>query len=114
MVGYRFNRRLDVYRAVPAPDGAGGQRRTWSKVGEIRAQVSQPSAYERVLAERAGSRHDHYVHTGPGEDVRRGDRLRDAGAAPDSEPYLDVVSTVRPSRATYLRVECELIEAEVL
>ncbi|HET8684979.1 MAG TPA: head-tail adaptor protein [Micromonosporaceae bacterium] len=112
MIWDQLNTTLDVYRRSGAPDGSGGLVDVWALAGQVRARVSQPRAVERVLAEQAGSRHDHNVYLGPGEDVRRGDRLRPAGAAADSTPYYAVVSVVAPSEPVYLRAECELVQAE--
>ncbi|MCI0687124.1 MAG: phage head closure protein [Sporichthyaceae bacterium] len=105
MVTHRLNRLLEVWRQVPIDDGIGGQSTQWTHIGTVRAQVSQPSARERVVAEQAGSRHDHIMHLAPRADVRRGDQLRGDGQA------LTVVSVLAPSRPVYLRAECSLDQA---
>lgn len=112
MIDHLLNRRLDVYRRQSAPDGSGGESSVRAKVATVRARVSQPRASERILAEQAGARFDHYVYLSPRADVRRGDQLRDAGADPDSSPYFDVEAVVEPSDPRYRRAQCERIVAE--
>lgn len=105
MIGHRLNSSLTVYRATSADDGAGGQTRTFAAVGTIRAQVSQPSAEERTLAAQNGANLAAVVHVLPSADVERGDELDNGGAR-----RLRVVSVVTNSRATYLRLECEVAQ----
>lgn len=118
MIWHQLDRQLDVYREVMAPDGSGGRQAIWAHAGVAWAMVSQPNAHERVLAEQAGSRHDHLVYFAPDQDVRRRDRLRDAVPDPsivdaDAKPYFDVISAITPSKSdVYLRAECVLIQAE--
>lgn len=118
MIWHQLDQELDVWREGLSPDGSGGRRKQWACTGSVWAMVSQPQARERVLAQQAGSRHDHIVHLAPDADVRRSDRLRyhvaEPGSVnPDAKPYFRVISVIRPSKSdVYLRAECELIQAE--
>jgi head-tail adaptor len=105
---------LTVHRPSTVADGIGGTTVTYSQVGEIKAQVSQPTTEERMLAQQAGANLTHIVHTTEGADVRRGDEL--GGDLPSDVPdgrRLRVVSAVSNSRSTYTRIECEITQAEV-
>jgi SPP1 family predicted phage head-tail adaptor len=112
MIGHTLNRRLDVWRSVRTDDGAGGQTRDRVMVGTVRARISQPRAAERVVAEQAGSEHDHNIYLLPAADVRRGDELLPAGALYGTRPYYRVISVVTPSAPVYRRAEVELVDAE--
>jgi hypothetical protein len=105
---------LTVHRPSTVADGIGGTTVTYSQVGEIRAQASQPTTEERLLAQQAEANLSHVLHTTAGADVRRGDELD--GDLPSDVPEgrrLRVVSAVSNSRSTYLRIECETTQAEV-
>ncbi|GGM14264.1 phage head completion protein [Micromonospora yangpuensis] len=112
MIGHTLTVRLDVWRATRTPDGAGGTTTTRAVVGTVRARISQPRAREQVEADQAGARHDANIYCLPKANVRRGDELRPAGAAPGSRPYWRVMSTVRPSDQIYLRAAAEHVEQE--
>lgn len=113
MIGHLALTELTVHRPSTVDDGVGGQAVTYSEVGEIRAQVNQPTVEERRLAQQAGALLSHVLHTVAGADVRRGDELD--GDLPSEVPAdrrLRVISTVSNSRSTYLRIECEVTQAE--
>jgi len=87
-------------------DGAGGQDVEMVPAGEIQAQVSQPTAAERVAAAQAGAELTHVIHALPDADVRRGDELRGGGDT------FYVIATVQPSDPVYLRIEAKRIQPE--
>jgi len=104
---------LTVHRPSTVADGIGGTTVTYSQVGEIKAQVSQPTPEERMLAQQAEANLSHILHKVHGSDVRRGDELD--GDLPSDVPAghrLRVVSAVSNSRSTYTRLECETTQAE--
>lgn len=107
MIGHRLNTTLTVLRPSRTPDGAGGSTETLVTVGTIRAQVSQPTAAERVAAQQLGANLTHVVHTTATADVDRGDRLNAGGPWP-----LRVLAVVKNSRSTYKRLECEVAQSE--
>lgn len=111
-IAHQLNRKLDVWRAVSADDGAGGQSTVRALAGTVRARVSQPRAAEQVVADQAGARLDHNIYLLPRADVRRGDHLRPHGQPADSRPYFDVIAVISPSDPLYRRAEVELIQAE--
>jgi hypothetical protein len=104
---------LTVWRPATVDDGMGGRTVTFSQVGEIRGQVSQPSTQERMLAQQAQVLLSHVVHTVAGVDVARGDHLD--GDLPSDVPdghRLRVTAVVANSRESYTRIECEVVQAE--
>lgn len=103
---HELRRTLAVWRPDAVDDGAGGQDVELVEVGEIQAQVSQPSAEERVSAAQAGARMDHVIYARPDADVQRGDELRGDGDT------FRVIATVGPSDPTYLRIEAERVQPE--
>lgn len=105
---HRFDTSLQVWRYQTSDDGGGGQATELVQSGTVKAQVSQPSAAERVVAQQAGSDLTHVVHMAPGEDVRRNDRL----IHPDGRE-MDVVATVIPSQTRYLRADCVSVQSGV-
>lgn len=107
MIGHRLNTTLTVYRTSYVADGAGGRTASEVEVGDVRAQVSQPTAQERLAAGQMGASLSHVVHVLPTEDVQRGDELDNGGAR-----RLRVRAVVQDSRATYLRLECEVVQGE--
>lgn len=107
MIGHRLNSTLTVHRPTVIADGAGGGVKTFSELGTIRAQVSQPSAQERLVAAQAGALLTHVVHVANGEDVQRGDEL-DTGTG----RRLRVLAATHDSRNTYLRLDCEQVQGE--
>jgi SPP1 family predicted phage head-tail adaptor len=106
MIRHRLNETVTVYRASFVDDGAGGRTKTFAEVGDIRAQVNQPSAQERLAAAQLGAELSHVVHTTYGADVERGDEL-DAGLA----RRLRVRDVMHDSRRTYYRLECEVVQS---
>lgn len=113
MIGHLLNRTVTVHRPQTTPDDVGGYTVAYVEVGEIRAQVNQPTPAERQLAAQFGANLSHVVHALYGEDVRRGDEL--GGELPSDVPVgsrLRVISAVSDSRSTYTRVECEITQAE--
>lgn len=111
MTWHQLNRRLALWRDMPAPDGSGGQTRHLTEVGHVYAQVNQPTARERSTASKDGAEQTVPIHLAPGADVRRGDELRGPRGGVD-EVYR-VTATVTPSRdGVYLRADCELIQPE--
>jgi head-tail adaptor len=108
-VGHLLSRRLQVWRPVTAPDGAGGHTTEMvPQPAPVRAKVDQPSTRERMLAAQASSEHTHTVYLLPAADVRRGDQLRDAGTG---EAWR-VLAVAHPSTPIYRRAECQLIQSE--
>lgn len=107
MIGHRLNSVLTVYRTTWAADGAGGRTPTEVSQGTIRAQVSQPSAEERATAQQLGANLAYVVHTSASADVERGDELDDGGTR-----RLRVLAVLQNSRATYKRLECEVVQGE--
>lgn len=103
---YELNRTLAVWRSTLADDGQGGQDPTPGLVGTVQAKVNQPTAAERIEAARSGADLTYVIHLMPGTDVRRMDELRGDGEV------FRVKSTVGPSRAAYLRAECERDQVE--
>lgn len=101
-----LNTSVEVWRDVRTPDGMGGWVTGWSKVTDLRARISQPSATERVLADQNGADLSHVVYLLPTVDVRRGDQLHTAGR------QFDVLSVFEPSEpGTYLRADCRVRQA---
>lgn len=107
MISHRLNAVLTVYRSSYVDDGAGGRTRTFAEHGTIQAQVSQPSAQERLTAAQLGANLVAIVHTTHGADVERGDQLDDDGGR-----RMRVTSVVTNSRKTYKRLECEETQGE--
>lgn len=107
MIAHRLNSELTVYRATYVDDGAGGRTRTFGEVGVIRAQVSQPSAQERMAAGQEGALLMYVVHTTADADVEREDEL-DTGAG----RRYRVKAVLQDSRRTYKRLECEVTQGE--
>lgn len=102
-----LNTTVAVWRTTTAPDGMGGWVETVAQVGTQRARISQPSATERTIAQRAESRLTHVVYLDPSADVRRGDELRQAARV------FRVLAVFEPSEpGTYLRADCELHQSE--
>ena len=115
MIGHLLKQTLSVHRPKTAPDGAGGHTVEFSAMGTVQAQVNQPSAEERQVAQQQGAWLSHVVHLLPGADVRRGDEL--SGEIPSDVPAghrLRVISTVTNSRETYLRAGCEVVQSAEL
>ncbi|MCI0632518.1 MAG: phage head closure protein [Actinobacteria bacterium] len=113
MIGHLTRTDLTVHRPSTVDDGSGGQTVTFTEVGTIRAQVSQPSTTERAEASQWGVELMHVIHTIADADVERGDEL--SGDLPSSVPAgrrLRVVATISNSRSTYLRIEAEVAEPE--
>lgn len=111
MIGHRLRTPLEVERPHTSGDGAGGRTVVIAQVGTIKAQVSQPTAEERAAAQQWGGNLTHVVHTLAGADVQRGDLL--VGDVPSQTgARLRVIATVANSRSSYLRVECEAVQAE--
>lgn len=109
MIAGLLNRRLEVRRATAAPDGQGGQSRTWTVVATVPARLSQPSDTERTSGAQHGVDITHSVYLAPTADVRRGDELRLLDG--DGE-VLDVEATLRPSAPAYLRADCTARQRE--
>ncbi|HMG44656.1 MAG TPA: head-tail adaptor protein [Acidimicrobiales bacterium] len=112
-IGHLCVTALTVHRPSTVADGIGGTTVTYSQVGQIRAQVNQPTPEERMLAQQAEANLTHILHTVAGADVRKGDEL--GGDLPTDVPAgrrLRVISAVSNSRTTYLRIEAETTQAE--
>lgn len=102
-----LNTSVAVWRTTTASDGMGGWTETTAQVSTQRARISQPSATERSVAQRAESRLTHVVYLDPSADVRRGDELRQGSRV------FNVLATFEPSEPnTYLRADCELHQRE--
>lgn len=107
MIGaHELNRTLEVWRPVSTPDDLGGTSVVPTKVGEVRAKISQPAAAEQIEAQQAGAAMVMIVHMRPGVDVRRGDELR------GDDDRLRVKYVIEPSEPVYLRADCEQIQSE--
>lgn len=103
---YELRRTLEVWRATTVDDGQGGQDESRGQVGTVQAKVNEPSAQERIEAQRSGAELTYSIHLLPDADVRRMDELRGDG------DVFRVVATVRPSVPVYLRAQCTLDQAE--
>jgi hypothetical protein len=113
VIGHLLQTTLSVYRPATVDDGMGGRTVTYAAVGEIRAQVNQPSVEERMLAQQAEANLSHVLHGLAGIDVRRGDHLD--GDLPFDVPdghRLRVIAVTSNSRSTYTRLEAEVVQAE--
>lgn len=113
MIGHLCLSVLTVHRPSTVSDGMGGQTVTFTAGGQIRAQVSQPTTEERMLAQRAGTDLSHVIHAPVGADVHRGDHLD--GDLPSDVPdgsRLRVIAVISNSRSTYTRIECEVTQPE--
>ena len=84
MIGPMLNTSLSLVRPAFSADGAGGRTAELVAVADVRALVAQPTAEERVLAERAGARLDHVVYVPFGTDVRRDDEFQSEGTSSSS------------------------------
>lgn len=114
MIGHLTRTLLTVHRPSTVADGIGGTTVAFVQVGQVRVQVNQPTVEERMLAQQSGVGLSHVLHAVAGSDVRRGDELD--GDLPSDVPEgrrLRVVAAVSNSRTTYLRLECEITQAEV-
>lgn len=106
-IGHLLNARVEVWRAVLADDGGGGQIETWEPQGTQPARLSQPSSAQREAGDQLGAELTHVVYLRPSADVRRGDELRRA------EQGLQVRAVFEPSVAgTYRRADCTSRQAE--
>lgn len=97
-----LNSAAELWRDQRVDDGMGGSTSGWSKVADVRARFSQPSAAERVVAGANGADLDTVAYLPSTADVRRDDELR-RGA----EIY-EVLAVFQPSvPGTYLRANCK-------
>ncbi|GFH38912.1 head-tail adaptor protein [Streptomyces pacificus] len=110
-VGRYLTRRLEVWRIVAVPDGAGGEETGLVLQGTVRAKVDQPSPAERLVAAQSGSRHSHDIWLLPTADVRRGDELRGTDRLGQAQVFR-VQSVVQPSRPVYSKAFVELTQQE--
>lgn len=108
MINHLLNRTLTVTRAATTDDAGGGRSTNYVDVGTVRARISQPSAEDREVGQRAEARITHHVYVRPDADVQRGDRLVDG-----AQSYYEVLAAVQPSAAVYTRCETELRQWEV-
>lgn len=106
MITHLLNRTLAHWRSVEEPTGTGGFTTTWIQLGDVAARVSQPSAAERVAADQGESRLTHAIYLDPGSPVSRGDELR------DGDETFEVIATIVPSKAKYLRADAHLAQHE--
>jgi hypothetical protein len=112
-IGHLARTPLTVYRPGFVDDGMGGQTPTFAEVGQIRGQVSQPTAEEKVAAGQFGAKLSHVVHAVAGVDVQRLDELD--GPLPSTVGpgrRLRVVAVTSNSRTTYRRIECEITQPQ--
>lgn len=107
MIRHLLNTFVEVQRQHTESDGMGGETVTVVTVGSFPAKVDQATLREEFIASQLGSTHSHNVYFSSDADVRRDDRLTEGGRT------LRVLSTTRPSRAVYLKAECELRERGV-
>ncbi|WP_136530171.1 head-tail adaptor protein [Glycomyces paridis] len=103
-IDHLLNRTLNHQRGVTVDDGAGGSIRTWADLAPLACRTSQPSASERLYADRAEADLTQFIYAAAGADVRVGDVLVDGTAT------WRVTALIRPSVAQYLRADCELIQ----
>ncbi|MGV2386882.1 MAG UNVERIFIED_CONTAM: head-tail adaptor protein, partial [Thermobifida fusca] len=54
-IGHLLNARVEVWRAVLADDGGGGQIETWEPQGTQPARLSQPSSAQREAGDQLGA-----------------------------------------------------------
>lgn len=109
--GRFLTRRLEVWRPTTTPDGSGGQTVTLVLRGTVRAKADQPSNADRLLAQQAGSKHDHTVYLDPRADVARGDELRGTDRLGTAQTFR-VLAVVQPSTPVYSKALCELTQSE--
>jgi SPP1 family predicted phage head-tail adaptor len=107
MIGHLLNSTVTVYRATYVTDAVGGRTKTFAEVDTVRAMVAQPGAEERNAAAQRGAELDHVIYVEHGANVERGDELDNGGAR-----RLRVTSIVTNSRATYARLECQVVQGE--
>ncbi|MCX4572285.1 head-tail adaptor protein [Streptomyces sp. NBC_01571] len=101
-----LNATAEVWRSARTPDGMGGWTDGWARTSTVRARLSQPSAAERVVNDRAEARLTHIVFLRDDADVRRGDQLRTTGRT------FRVLAVYEPSvPGSYLRADCEAHQA---
>ncbi|MFC8124658.1 phage head closure protein [Streptomyces sp. NPDC057302] len=99
--GHLLNTSVQLWRAVTADDGGGGQETTWQLQATVRARLSQPSARERQAADQSQASLTHVVYLKPSAGVLRGDELRRDGVV------YEVNAVFQPSvSGTYLRADC--------
>lgn len=77
--------------------------------GTVRAKVDQPSNADQLLAQQAGSKHDHTVFVSPRADVHRGDELRGTDALGQAQVF-KVLANVQPSTPVYSKAPCQLTQ----
>ena len=107
MIGHLLNRTVTVWREERTETGSGGWTTEWVDKGSRKVRVSQPSAAERLVADRAGAALDAHVYAAHDADIGRGDQLRSSG-----ETYR-VTATISPSvPGVYLRADCEHIQTQ--
>lgn len=107
-IGYHELRdRLEHWRPTNVSDDMGGSEEVLTRVGDIKAKVSQPEATEQIEAMQAGSALTMVVHFRPDADVRRGDVL----VRSDGD-QLRVKYALHPSERVYLRASVEQIQSE--
>ncbi|MGW5639627.1 head-tail adaptor protein [Streptomyces sp. NPDC003832] len=96
-----LNKPAEVWRESRVSDGMGGWETGWSKIADVRARFSQPSAAERVVAAQNGADLTTVVYLLPSADVRRDDEIR------RGTDVFKVRAVFEPSEpGTYLRADC--------
>ncbi|GAA3223234.1 phage head closure protein [Actinocorallia longicatena] len=106
MIDHLLNGTRQVWRPTTTPDGKGGQTVTHQHVGDVPVKVDQPSAAEKMTADQWGAEHTHSVYLQADADVDRNDQLRGDGQV------LEVLAIVDPSRNTYSKAICTLVQHE--
>lgn len=106
MIWHQLNRTLELWRAVPVDDGAGGQARVPALLDAVLARLPRATGVEQRRGGQTGATLQQMVICGPGTDLRRGDELRDTGLR------LRVVEVLEPSQEGHIRAVCERIQAE--
>lgn len=72
----RLRQRLDLERATPTPDGAGGNTLTWNLVATVSAEMTPLRAQERSVGEGLADLVTHRIVIRHRSDVATGDRFR--------------------------------------
>jgi hypothetical protein len=114
LIEHLLTQTLDHYRPMYDLDAGGGQALTgYQPLGPLRCMVSQPSSAEvQDAAARWGAALTHVVHALADADVRRGDELGGPIPSMQDGERLRVIAVIANSRLTYMRIQCETVQAE--
>lgn len=104
-ITHLLNETVTQRREVRTPDGAGGTRADLAPIGTLAVRIPQPSTTERFYAEQPQAEHTQPIYADPDADLVRGDELVHA----DGRAWR-VTAVLHPSKAKYVRADCELLE----